>query len=205
MPLYEVWSPDNENEPLGEVYIKPRPPDEELLRDADAPYGYNTHELFRYETKIGEALAHGEYIPHGWNPGFHFFVQFFSPNGPVSRLPTDGTPIWILRDEHPFLILHPQVIHPRPRDFFYSFELIPQGSYTLIGSLSYISERQRIRIDVVSLRREKLLDVFEWPLDQWLDRPTFGFDPVNGELLPGPNERKLKEILVALDAEMEKN
>ncbi len=201
MPIYSVHGPDHED--LGEVYIKPPPQLQNALEEA--------HELGRYEAKVAEALAGEGFIRHSQNAGYHFFIEYYAaarygaPHDRVVQLPSPAAAMGLWSEGRvPFLWLQPQELSPSPLpDPFWTFDLTPQGSYTLIGALRYIAESQRLHISVVSLRRDKGIDSFEWPLVEWLNNPTYGFDPVNGEPLAVP--RRIDEILVSLDAEMEKH
>lgn len=75
----------------------------------------------------------------------------------------------------------------------------------------YDEEGARLGIDVTVLSRDGMTDPdhvgaddsFEWPLADWQRSPTLGFDPLTSEELE-PTKQQLEEILVSLDAYLEK-
>jgi hypothetical protein len=74
--------------------------------------------------------------------------------------------------------------------------------HTLHIEVVYSTESGRIGT-VVTVLDSGLSDDFEWNLADWQRRPTLGFDPLTTEELT-PTQKQLEEILVSLDAFLEK-
>ncbi len=73
--------------------------------------------------------------------------------------------------------------------------------YTLRIAVGFYRALERIGVEV-SVDDGDTSDRFEWPLAEWMERKTLGFDPMTSEKLR-PSKAQLQELLVALDHFME--
>ncbi len=110
----------------------------------------------------------------------------------------------------PILSLEPQFISDSIRDEknkIWQLAFPTEDDGLRLVEVGYDGESQRIGVTVLVLDAknvERAVDEFEWPFLDWRQKPTFGFDPVDGEELK-PTKKQLEEILVALDGALERH